>query len=271
MCRPLFDVLWEVENRITMVPHWLICTGYDGTLTPIVDDPSAAYLSPQMERVLLSLAGNERVSLAILSGRERSDLQTRVGIPGLIYAGNHGLEISGPGFLFVEPMASTYRAELQNLAADLTARLQPLAGVLVEDKGLTITVHERQALAPEREQVRREVRAALAKSKRPFLLTTDDKVFEIRPRVYWDKGTAVFCIKAQYGQPGTAVIYLGDDATDEDAFEALADEITIQVDGGPETSAHYRLESPVEVRKFLEWLDDHLHRSALHAMEAALV
>jgi len=68
-----------------------------------------------------------------------------IGIPGLIYAGNHGLEISGPGFLFVEAASGGASCRrLQELANVLQLRLQPIEGARVEDKGLTLTVHYRQ-------------------------------------------------------------------------------------------------------------------------------
>src|SRR5262249_22807685 len=149
-----------------------------------------ARLCQQMERVLLSLAAQERVSLAILSGRERADLQARVGIPGLIYAGNHGLEISGPGFLFVEPMASSCQPELQALAEDLASPLQSIPGAGVEDRGLTLCVHDRGLDADQREAVRQAVHAALSQAHHPFVVTAGERDYEIRPRVYWDKGTA---------------------------------------------------------------------------------
>jgi trehalose 6-phosphate phosphatase len=262
MCQPLFDTMGEVEGRILQAPHLLLCLAYDGTLAPLVDEPAMAYLPPHVERVLRSLAEHERVSIAVLSGRERADLQAHVGLPGLIYAGNHGLEISGPGFLFVEPAAAACREQLQALAADLNNRLQAVAGVQVEDKGLTISVHYRQVEADEREEVRRLVHAALANTSHPFVLTLGEKVYEIRPRVYWDKGSAVLCIQSQFGRPGTLTVYVGDDETDEDAFTALPDAITIKVDGPSETAARYLLDGPAEVRRFLEWVESLLHQEA---------
>jgi trehalose 6-phosphate phosphatase len=261
MCRSLFEFAGEVEDRIVQAPHLLLCLGFDGTLAPFVDAPNGASLPGQVRRLLSTLAQDDRISLTVLSGRERSDLQERVGIPGLIYAGNHGLELSGPGFLFVEPMAAACRGELQTLAEELTHRLRDTPGAVVEDKGLTISVHVRMVPASQRDEVRHQIRMALSRVSHPFVVVRDEKVFEIRPRVYWDKGTAVLCIKAQFGQPGTLVIYVGDDATDEDAFESLPDGITVKVDGNVPTAARYRLESLTEVRRFLEWVADILHRT----------
>ena len=141
MTQPLFDVMHLVGDRIAQAAHRLLCVSYDGTLTHFAAMPEGAALSPQMDRVLQSLAGHEALTLAIFSGRDRTDLQSRVNLPGVIYAGNHGLEISGPGQLFVEPGAAARTEALQALAASLTTQLELIEGVTVEFKGLTISVH----------------------------------------------------------------------------------------------------------------------------------
>jgi trehalose 6-phosphate phosphatase len=134
--------------------------------------------------------------------------------------------------------------------------LQGIAGARVEDKGLTVSVHYRQVADAAVEDVRRAVHAVLAGSNHPFQLTSGDKVYEIRPRVYWNKGTAVEWIQEQLDQPGAQAIYVGDDTTDEDAFAALPEGITIKVGSALETAAQFRLQDPAEVCHFLEWLDD---------------
>ena len=85
-------------------------------------------------------------------------------------------------------------------------------------------------------------------------------MYEIRPRVYWNKGNAVKWIEEQLAHPGMLTVYVGDDQTDEDAFAALPNAITIKVGSEGETAAKYRVAGPVEVRKFLEWLDDLLRK-----------
>jgi trehalose 6-phosphate phosphatase len=254
MCRRLFDALDEVGERIAQSLHLLLCLDFDGTLAAIAKDPAVVFLSPRMKMTVESLSKCANTSVAIISGRDRADLQARVDIPGLIYAGNHGLEISGPGFIFIEPGAVANRMALQELAADLARHLGGIPGAFVEDKGLTVSVHYRQVAPSSWEQIRQMVESALSKADDAFLLTCGDKVYEVRPRVTWNKGTAVGWIKKQLGQPNALVIYLGDDVTDEDAFRALAEDITIKVGSSLETSAHYQLNGPVDVQKFLEWL-----------------
>jgi trehalose 6-phosphate phosphatase len=261
MTRPLFDALDEISVRLALAPHLLLCLDFDGTLTPLVDEPALVCLSGHMRRVLESLAGQDNVSLAIVSGRERGDLQAHVGIPGLLYAGNHGLEISGDGFIFVEPTAVECRPALQSLATLLVERLRPIPAAVVEDKGLTLSVHYRLVPAEQRDEVRRTVAAALASMQQPLQLTTGDMVYEVKPRGCWNKGAAVSWIKQQLGKPDALTIYLGDDVTDETAFAALPDGITVKVGSSPATAARYQLDGPAEVRCFLDGLDDLLsHR-----------
>ena len=206
--------------------------------------------------------------MAIVSGRDRTDLQARVGIPGVVYAGNHGLDISGPGFVYVEPTAASHSEALRELAQTLAARLESIAGVIVEYKGLTISVHYRQVAESAYEEVRRIVHATLAGMSHPFVLGAGEKVHEIRPRVYWNKGTAVTWIRAQLGSPEPLPIYVGDDTTDEDAFAALRDDgITIKVGQAAETAARYTVADPAEVQKFLEWLEDSTHPASAGAQK----
>ena len=171
MSKYLFDVLGDVRERVARAGHVLLCLDFDGTITPIRETPSAVFPSAEMRQVLESLSHHDNVSVAIFSGRERADMRERVDIPGLIYAGNHGLEIGGPGILFIERTAADSRPALQQLATDLETRLHHIPGVLLEDKGLTVTVHYRLVAPEQGEEVRNIVHAALANSPHPFQLT----------------------------------------------------------------------------------------------------
>jgi len=254
MSRPLLDSLPEIRERVVHAPHRLLCLDFDGTLARIEQHPAQASLSPALKRLLQNLTDEARTTVAIISGRERSDLSKRVSIPGAIYAGNHGLEISGPGFIFIEPTAAAAREALQQLADRLARRLEPIPGALAEDKGLTVSVHYRQTPSEMWEEVRQTVHAALAGSQHPFQLAAGDMIFDIRPRVYWNKSNAVGWIKEQLGHADALTIYVGDDTSDEDAFATLTDGITVKVGAAEETAAQFYLESQADVPGFLEWL-----------------
>jgi trehalose 6-phosphate phosphatase len=256
MSQSLFEALPEISKRIALAPYLLLCVDFDGTLTPIAANPEAVTMPESLKELLASLSGKPATSVAVISGRARADLQARIDVAGLIYAGNHGLEISSPGRLFVEPTAIESSTALRQLAVELQSRLEPIGGVLVEDKGLTLSVHYRQVAPDDAEQVRRIVHAALAGSNHPFQLTTGDKVYEIRPRVYWNKGTAVAWVKDHIAHPEALVVYIGDDVSDEDAFAALPNDITVKVDGSKgDSSAQFEIEGPRDVTKFLAALD----------------
>lgn len=252
MTLPLLHALEEVGSRLRGAPHVLLFLDFDGTIVPLTPDPGTVRLTPAQAATLRTLNEKHAVSVTILGGRERADLQERVGVPGLVYGGNHGLEISGPGFVFIEPTSVECRTPLQALAADLKNRLQSIPGAVVEDKGLTLSVHYRQAASEAAEPVRQTVHAALAQATHPFQLTTGDMVYEVRPRVNWSKGTAIAWIRDQLDKPEALALYFGDDATDEDAFAALPHGITVKVGGPPpETAAAYQVKDPDEVWRFL--------------------
>jgi len=256
---PVNQHLDEIRNRIDMAQSLVIFLDFDGTLAPIADHPDQVYLDPGSRQSLLSLSACPDVTLAVISGRKLSDLQMRVDVAGIVYAGNHGLEISGPECAFVEPVALEQRVLLKELLIDLAKRLRDVPGAWVEDKDLTASVHFRGVAQEQEETVRQLVHCSLANASHPFFLTPGDKVFEIRPRVYWNKGNAANWIRAHAAEPNSLALYLGDDATDEDAFAALADDITIKVGAVSESLAHFHLINTEEVREFLRWLiDEHL-------------
>ena len=256
MAESFFTHAPELAGRIAVAPNLSILLDYDGTLTPIVARPQDAHLEPRVREALQTLCGRVGVSVAIVSGRRLSDVRERVGLPQLIYAGNHGLEVSGPGFVFVEPTAMELRQALESVCEELTARLAGVTGAWVENKELTATVHFRSVPVEGLDQVRRIVQAVTDGLGNPFRLSTGQSVHEIRPRVNWNKGTATKWINEKLNRSASFSIYVGDDATDEDAFLALPDGITIRVGHPANTLARYHLPGPAEVERFLWWLQN---------------
>lgn len=262
MSVPLLPHLSTIRERIESAECVLLGLDYDGTLTPIVDDPKRAVLSPETREVLGVLASRPDISVALVSGRSLDDLRTCVAMENLIYAGNHGLDISGRGLRFVEATAVAEQGGLSELAQTLAVRLQGIAGAIVENKTLTISVHFRCVAAHERNRLQHIVEGAVAEGNHRFRPTLGHKVIEIRPRVDWHKGQALRWIQDQLGQREALVLYLGDDETDENAFYAMQDAITIKVGDPSDTSAHYHVEAPDNVRDFLFWLERVTTKSA---------
>jgi trehalose 6-phosphate phosphatase len=263
MSRQLFEALHEIGDRIVQTSHLLLCLDFDGTLTPFVDHPNDVDLADDTRRVLRSLSQLEAVSPAVFSGRSFADLQECIHVPGVICAGNHGLEIGGPGLYFVEPTAGMFRESVKELAADLVLRLKAIPEAFVEEKGLTLSVHYRRVPGSQRDAVRRLVQVALANASHPFLLNAGSMVFEIQPRVYWTKSNAVTWLRQHLGEDDLLTIYLGGDFTDEDVFLSLHDAVTIEVGDAPGTAALFYLEGPEEVHAFLEWVFNRVREKTL--------
>jgi trehalose-phosphatase len=253
MSQPLFENLSEIGNRLHAAPHVFLFLDFDGTLAPIVERPEMARLSPEIKDMLIRLSRRNNMTVAIISGRALADIHALVGIDHLIYAGNHGLEISGAGIHFIHRQALARREALQQLSAQLAVKLRHLTGVEVESKGLTTSIHYRRAAAGI-DEIAKTIQVLDVEASGLFRLTTGKMIYEIRPRVDWHKGAAVSWIRAQLGNPNALSIYFGDDATDENAFVELQQNITVKVGPAYATTAHYHVAGPDEVRKFLRYL-----------------
>jgi trehalose 6-phosphate phosphatase len=256
--------LQEIRQRIDSAPALALFLDFDGTLVPIADHPDQVFLNDAARHRLQELSACPDFLVAVISGRELIDLQRRVGLADIVYAGNHGLEISGPNCAFVEPTVLEHRTALRELTGNLVKRLRDIPGAWVENKVLTASVHFRNAAEDSADEVRKLVHGALAGACHPFQLTSGDKVYDIRPRVYWNKGHAVGWIRAQAAAPGALALYVGNDNTDEDAFAALPEDITVKVGAAPQTMARFYLENVAEVHEFLGWLADERSTSGLN-------
>lgn len=229
---------------------------YDGTLTPIVARPELALLDESMRQTVSELA--ELCPVAMISGRDRADVERLVGLPGIVYAGSHGFDITGPGGLSRQHEgASRFLPELDWAEQELKNKLDGINGSIVDRKLFAIAVHYRLVADEELGKMESAV-DEVVKSSSGLRKTHGKKVFELRPAVEWDKGKAVLWLIGELGldRPDVLPFYIGDDVTDEDAFSALAGRgISILVAEEPQpTAAHYRVRSTDEVGVFLRKL-----------------
>jgi trehalose 6-phosphate phosphatase len=254
MLESLLRVVIEVKQRIKSAAQVSLFLDFDGTLVPIEADPASPCLDSGTAEALQELSSRDSFVITVISGRAVEDLYARIRIQGLIYAGNHGLEIFGRNILFVEPRATARRQELERLCDELRVQLQPIEGAMVEFKGLTASVHYRRAAESDRPAIETAVRAAVACTGDSFRLNPGRKVLEILPRNGWHKGAAVRWINAHLGEENVLSVYLGDDTSDEDAFCTLPDAVTVKVGPARATCARHRLPDPGAVHEFLLWL-----------------
>lgn len=236
-------------DRIAKTPILLVASDFDGTLAPIVPNPSDARGTPEALSALNALAAMDSTHGSIISGRARADLITLLGahVGTLHLIGSHGAEMNGDPSLTPEQASAVEL--LQDGAARLAARFP---GLLIEHKPSGIAIHYRHVEAEAHNEVRERIEALGAcvpgAMLRPGLMVLEILVTRA------DKGTALAHVRRRVG--ATGAIFLGDDTTDEDAFSALDhSDLAIKVGDGP-TRAWQRVASQEDVPLALSLLSE---------------
>lgn len=232
--------------------HPAVFFDFDGTLSDIVDDPDAARPVSGAVDALSALAA--QCPVAVLSGRDLADVRARVGLDGIWYAGSHGFELTDPdGAHHQNDTAADAVPVLADAAAALRRKLSSIPGIMVEHKRFAVAVHYRNAARDRVGETMAAVRQAGRSSG--LRVTTGREVIELRPEIDWDKGRTLHWLLDR--MPGVRTpLFLGDDITDEDAFDAVAElsgagiVVRHNDDGDRATAARYALESPAQVAEF---------------------
>jgi alpha,alpha-trehalose-phosphate synthase [UDP-forming]/trehalose-phosphatase len=244
-CLYLFDHLAELPRE-----DIFLFLDYDGTLTPIVESPDKAIISMAMRNIIIKL--NELMPVVVITGRSIDNIKEILDIDNIIYAGNHGAEIWAEGKLVSGAQFSKVKADLQNIVFELTEALSEIEGVIIEDKGITASVHYRMVPTQDLCKVINIFWSIADSYKKTFTFTSGKKVFEVRPHNIWNKGDAVRWILQRYGRNSTP-IYIGDDRTDEDAFRAIKGK-GVGISVGWSDAADFYLETQEEVKRLLQWI-----------------
>lgn len=254
---------------------------YDGTLSPIVDDPDRALLSDAMRSAVRNVA--MYFPTAIISGRSRHKVFELVGLTELYYAGSHGMDIMGPvssntntlsddhpncvkstdqqgkELKLFQP-AREFLPMIDEVFRTLVENTKEFEGAKVENHKFCASVHYRNVDEKNWPLIAQCVHDILKEYPR-LRLTHGRRVLEVRPVIDWNKGKAVEFLLESLGlgsRDDVLPIYIGDDRTDEDAFKILREGnkgYGILVSSAPkETKAFYSVRDPSEVMEFLKSL-----------------
>jgi len=237
---------------------------FDGTLVPLQADPAACHLTPSQASTLTALAGVPGLHITIVSGRRLIDLQSRVGIAGLGYVGNHGLEIATPSHNFVHPGALALVTRLARWQSTLQGKLERFVGAWIENKRLSLSIHYRNLAECRRQDflaVIESYRSAITEDGQ-LLISDAKQVVEIRPNLAWTKGSAIQVVD-DYINDGyintdrkrAKRVYFGDDISDEDAFAQWQQDLTVLVgEANRQTHANHRLGDYRQTHRLLDAL-----------------
>lgn len=250
----------DVHRRI-VGRHLLLLTDFDGTIADIVPTPDMAEVSETVSREFDALAALESVTAGVVSGRRLADVRARTGEAAEFVAGLHGLEIAGPDGRFHHPVLETVEPIIRRLDGEATRKLNWCAGIELENKTYALTCHVRRVAPADAGLALRQFTALAEPDLQAHVLRLlmGSKAYELLPAADWNKGNAVQWIRAAVARRvprPVAVVYLGDDRTDEEAFAVL---------GGPDTAIgvgdrpgeeliDWRLAGPASVGRFFHRL-----------------
>lgn len=254
----LAEVQAAVDSRAAGTAFVLLLD-FDGTLAEFNPDPAAPELTPERHELLSAIAGRPGMSLGIVSGRRLDDLRRRTRLPNQVYhAGLHGLEMEVDGTRITHPDLGNAIERMSGLATCLTKLLDEFPDGYIEDKGASVAVHARRLPKDMHEKAfaRADVLAVPWIAKSYVRRLEGNAVVEYLPNINGHKGDATTWITTDVEkklQRPPWVAYIGDDITDEDAFRAITNGISILVGLRP-TAATHKLDGIADVDRFLRWL-----------------
>ncbi|XP_056160210.1 probable trehalose-phosphate phosphatase 4 isoform X2 [Syzygium oleosum] len=267
--------MFERMMKVAKGKRIVVFLDYDGTLSPIVNNPDLAFMSDEMRSAVRAVS--KYFPTAIISGRSRDKVKEFVKLDDVYYAGSHGMDIMAPpkpptsdgkqhlpvnrkGNEGSFQPAKKFLPAIQEIFTTLEENTRKIKGARVEDNKFCVSVHFRQVREEDHEVLKEKVKSVL-ESYPDFRLTWGRKVMEIRPCIEWNKGHAVEYLLENLGLSNSREVfplYIGDDRTDEDAFEVIKSRgqgCPIVVSSVPkDTKAHYSLQDPEEVHLFLSHL-----------------
>lgn len=247
--------LFDMDTFHARIP--VLFLDFDGTLAPIVSNPEDARLTVEMTEVLANLL--KRHTCVILTGRDRADIEKRIDLPGIIFAGSHGYEIKGRELEWIYEDGLASIAALDDAQKNLEAILSEEAGVVIERKKFAIAVHYRHVKEEREQVVVDKIQRVIERYKSHLKPGPGKKVLELKPNCEWNKGKALEWLmnRMNFDLNRYLPVFIGDDLTDEDGFSVVRENgIGIIVSDDPErySQACYSLSAINEVYDFLHKL-----------------
>lgn len=242
---------------------WALFLDVDGTLLEIAETPQSVHAPNSLKQLLETLEVRLEGALALISGRSLANLDQLFAPLRLCASGIHGLERRDALGTLIDPAFDA--SALAAAHEELDRFVQQHEGLLLEDKRYSLALHFRRA--PElADRVHDMMTSMLARLGPQFALQAGKCVLELRPAA-WNKGVAVSAFMQEVPFRGRTPIYIGDDVTDEDAFEVVnaLEGQSIRVGDGSDTHARHHL---ADVDAVIRWLHGNppvRHRSA-HAL-----
>ena len=225
---------------------------FDGTLAPLTPEPGRARMRAGTRRALEVVA--RRYPVAVITGRALSDVQARMPIRGISFAGNHGLELSVRGKVHRVRLSKISQRALDAIRVCMRSLARRYKGVYFQDKRHSLSLHYRHSPRREHAAIRAEAVKAIRETG-GLGVVEGIYVINILPGVRHDKGTAAREMYASLSRGKKRVpVFIGDDVTDEDAFRALKKGITIRVGKSSSSAALYYVRSRAGVDRFLNTL-----------------
>src|SRR3712207_3374814 len=218
---PDVDTVVAACVRVLEQPPSAVVTDIDGTISGIALTPAEAMVDPGA-KAALGLLMERLATVAVVSGRSPQDGAAMVGIPELTYVGNHGLERIVRGTPWTHPVAAAAQPAITAALTEIESAARAASDVpwlLIENKGVTGTIHYRLAPDQNAASALLEPLARAAADRHGLRLTLGRMIFEVRPALAVNKGTAIRELAQDLGLRG--IVFFGDDVTDVDAFRAL--------------------------------------------------
>ncbi|WP_440708628.1 trehalose-phosphatase [Herbiconiux sp. YIM B11900] len=238
-------------DRLAATSHLLVALDFDGTLAPEVDDPEAARALPEAHDAMLRLLALPDTSLALVSGRAMASLEHVSELPAeALLVGSHGVEerFDGEVRLALDPHEQRVLARLREVLESVASGAK---GAWVEVKPAGFALHTRRSAPDAAQDAQARARTDAAAISDALTVRAGKNVLEFSVRGT-TKGEGVQRLRERTG--ATAVLFAGDDVTDEDGFRALRPGDIGLRSGSGDTVAEFRVDGPLEVAAVLDAL-----------------